>query len=67
MQLTLQQNSCLASFIQKHGKFELSAYACRVEANIVDGTYDLHPTPEEEPAAELHHVYASLFLNYAIC
>src|SRR5688572_22834645 len=36
-------------------KSELSACACRVEANIAAGTYELHPTLEEEPAAELHH------------
>ena len=26
----------------------------RVELNLADGTYELHPAPEEDPAEELH-------------
>ena len=36
-----------------------SLYHCiasRVELNVADGTYELHPTSEEEAVADLHHV-----------
>ena len=36
-------------------KSKLFACACRVEANITDGTYELHPMLEEETVIELHH------------
>ena len=34
---------------------ESFAPAFHVEVNIADGTYELHPTPEEEAVADLHH------------
>ena len=34
---------------------ESFALAYHVELNIADGTYELHPTQEEEAVADLHH------------